>query len=45
MLIGPSGCGKTVLMSNTLQNLLDYGDNDYDVTNVSLNYYTTSGKF
>lgn len=42
MLVGGSGHGKTILMSNKLANL---SDNDYGVTNISLNYHSTSGKY
>lgn len=40
MLVGGSGFGKTVLMSHKLANLSDI---EYGVTNISLNYYSTSG--
>lgn len=41
MLVGPSGSGKTLLMSDKLSCLSDH---NYGVANISLNYYTTSGK-
>jgi len=39
MLVGNAGCGKTVLMSEKLTSLSD----NYAVTNIPFNYYTTSG--
>lgn len=41
MLVGPAGCGKTLLMNNKLSNL---PEDEYGVTNMCFNYYTTSGK-
>lgn len=42
MLVGAAGSGKTILMNYKLANI---SDTEYEVTNVSLNYYSTSGKF
>lgn len=39
MLVGSAGCGKTVLMNEKLTSLSD----NYAVTNIPFNYYTTSG--
>lgn len=41
MLVGSAGCGKTVLMNEKLSSLSD----NYAITNIPFNYYTTSGKF
>lgn len=38
MLVGNAGCGKTVLVNEKLQGLSE----NYAVTNVSFNFYTTS---
>ena len=38
MLVGNAGLGKSVLVGNKLSDLTD----DYMVTNVPFNYYTTS---
>lgn len=40
MLVGNGGVGKTVLVSDKLGSLSD----NYAVTNVPFNFYTTSGK-
>lgn len=39
MLVGSAGCGKTVLMNEKLSTLSD----NYAVTNIPFNFYTTSG--
>jgi len=39
MLVGSAGCGKTVLMNEKLTSLSE----NYAVTNIPFNYYTTSG--
>jgi len=39
MLVGSAGCGKTVLMNEKLASLSE----NYAVTNIPFNYYTTSG--
>lgn len=39
MLVGGIGCGKSVIMTDKLSSLPD----NYAVTNVPFNFYTTSG--
>lgn len=41
MLVGSAGSGKTVLMNEKLTSLSD----NYSITNIPFNYYTTSGNF
>lgn len=41
MLVGGIGCGKSVIMTDKLSNLPD----NYTVTNVPFNFYTTSGDY
>lgn len=41
MLVGPAGSGKTVLITEKLASL----NENYTVTNVPFNFYTTSGKY
>lgn len=41
MLVGPAGSGKSVLIGDKLFSL----SANYTVTNISFNFYTTSGKF
>ena len=40
MLVGPAGSGKTVLITEKLAGL----NENYTVTNVPFNFYTTSGE-